>query len=237
MARATSSTTSAIILVAFNLIPLVGVLFWSWNVATLLVLYWVENGVIGALNVPKILLAEGAPTTTLAAPKVATAVFFVIHYGLFWFVHGIFVWTLPMFFGGGAPGAIDGLQGLGPTLPPDIPPEILNGDLVAPDAVVRSGPNVSAVLYGGIGLAISHAVSFVVNFLGRQEYRSVTPQQQAMAPYGRLVILHVTIIVGAIVSLTIGSPVGAILVLVLLKTGVDLAFHLREHGDRAAFLG
>ena len=76
-----------------------------------------------------------------------------------------------------------------------------------------------------------------MNFLVRQEYRSVTPQQQAMAPYGRLVILHVTIIVGAIVSLTIGSPVGAILVLVLLKTAVDLAFHLREHQDRATLSG
>ena len=36
-ALATSSTTSLVLLVAFNLIPLAGVLFWGWNVATLLV--------------------------------------------------------------------------------------------------------------------------------------------------------------------------------------------------------
>ena len=30
-------------------------------------------------------------------------------------------------------------------------------------------------------------------------------------------------------SLTIGSPIGAIIVLVVLKTIVDLRFHLREH--------
>ena len=34
-----------------NLVPLVGVLFLGWNVYTLLVLYWAENGIVGALNV------------------------------------------------------------------------------------------------------------------------------------------------------------------------------------------
>ena len=62
LARATSSTTSVALLVPFNLVPLVGVLFWGWNVATLLVLYWVENGIVGLLNVPKMLLASG-PTS------------------------------------------------------------------------------------------------------------------------------------------------------------------------------
>ncbi|HLO36765.1 MAG TPA: DUF6498-containing protein, partial [Candidatus Deferrimicrobium sp.] len=53
LARAASSTTSIVLLVGFNLLPLAGVIFWRWNVATLLVLYWVENGIVGALNVPK----------------------------------------------------------------------------------------------------------------------------------------------------------------------------------------
>ena len=68
LAQATSSTTSAALLVAFNLVPLAGVLLWGWNVATILVLYWVENGIIGVLNIPKILLASGPsepPTRTL----------------------------------------------------------------------------------------------------------------------------------------------------------------------------
>jgi hypothetical protein len=52
-----------------------------------------------------------------------------------------------------------------------------------------------------------------------------------VAPYGRLVILHLTILFGAFVSLAIGSPIGAIVVLVLLKTGLDLWLHLREHGQ------
>ena len=48
-----------------------------------------------------------------------------------------------------------------------------------------------------IGLAISHTVSFVLNYRRRGEYLKVSPAQQAQAPYGRLVILHLAIILGA----------------------------------------
>jgi hypothetical protein len=41
LAQATSSTTSVLVLIASNLVPLAGVLFGRWSVATLLVLYWV----------------------------------------------------------------------------------------------------------------------------------------------------------------------------------------------------
>ena len=49
------------------------------------------------------------------------------------------------------------------------------------------------------------------------------------APYGRLLILHVTIIIGALAIAFTGAPAAAIVVLVLLKTALDLGFHLREH--------
>ena len=88
----------------------------------------------------------------------------------------------------------------------------------------------TAVAWGALGLAISHGASFVVNYLGRREYLRVSPGRQMFAPYGRLVILHLAIILGAFVSLTIGSPIGALIVLVILKTIVDLTLHLREHG-------
>ena len=45
--RVTSSVTAVILLITFNLVPLAGVLWWGWNVYTLLVLYWLENGIIG----------------------------------------------------------------------------------------------------------------------------------------------------------------------------------------------
>lgn len=50
-------------------------------------------------------------------------------------------------------------------------------------------------------------------------------------------ILHLTIIFGAVVSLSRGSPVGAIVVLVLLKPAVDLVLHRREHARLGAGAG
>jgi hypothetical protein len=51
------------------------------------------------------------------------------------------------------------------------------------------------------------------------------------APYGRLVILHVTIILGGMAIALTGAPAAAVLVLVLLKTALDLGFHLAEHRE------
>jgi hypothetical protein len=45
---------------------------------------------------------------------------------------------------------------------------------------------------------------------------------------------YLTIVLGATVSIWIGSPVGSLLVLVGLKTPLDLVFHLREHRQAAA---
>lgn len=47
-------------------------------------------------------------------------------------------------------------------------------------------------------------------------------------PYNRVVVLHVTIIVGGGLLMMLGSPMPGLLLLVLLKTGVDIAAHLKE---------
>jgi len=250
LAQSSSSTTSIVALVAFNLVPLAGVLFWGWSVATILVLYWLENGIVGLLNIPKMLLAavpvpperrlevEGLGTVTVPSGaalmgKVGVVPFFLVHYGLFWFVHGVFVFALPQFAGAGFTGSVV-------TDPNGFPSGLLNDPgFVPPDPRLMPpiagapGPDWSAVIFGAIGLGISRVVSFFVNYVGQKEYLRVTPAQQMFAPYGRLVILHLTILFGAFVSLSMGSPVGAIVVLVAVKTAFDLALHVREHASRA----
>ena len=105
-------------LLAANLVPLVGVLALGWNVFDVLAVYWVESGVVGVLNVPKVLLAsgryEGDATFSIdgspidvsgpddadpdAGPhvhpsNVFPAAFFCLHYGVFWVVLGAFLVT------------------------------------------------------------------------------------------------------------------------------------------------
>ncbi|HEV7809025.1 MAG TPA: DUF6498-containing protein [Candidatus Limnocylindrales bacterium] len=227
LVRATSSTTSIVLLVGFNLVPLIGVLFLRWNIPTILVLYWVENGIVGLLNVPKILLASGetmpeagsvaapglAASRVQGLPRVGVALFFLVHYGLFWLVHGVFVFALPSFAGVG--GFTDFRT-------------FDDGSLQFANPAVTY-PDIGAVAVGAVGLGISRLASLFFNFVGRREYLRISPARQAFTPYGRLFILHVTIIFGGFVSMMIGSPLGAIVVLVLVKTGADLALHVREH--------
>jgi hypothetical protein len=78
-------------------------------------------------------------------------------------------------------------------------------------------------------MAASHGGSFVVNFVGSEEYRDVSSARQMSAPYRRVFVLHVTIVLGAFFVVSFGSPVVLVALLVALKTGFDALAHLREH--------
>ena len=57
--RVGSSVGAVAALIVANLVPLVGVLWFGWNVWTILIIYWLENGVVGVFNVLKMRRAEG----------------------------------------------------------------------------------------------------------------------------------------------------------------------------------
>jgi Family of unknown function (DUF6498) len=213
--RHSSSRVALAVLVAVNLIPLVGVLFKGWDLWSILILYWLENGIVGVINVVKILLAAG--TSSGAATKAVIVPFFIVHYGLFWVVHGAFVLAV-------LPLLVSVTSGAGPS-PIDVGPF----GAIPGDDQVTADPMWDVVLGAAVGLAISHLVSFFLNFVGRREYRTTTPVAQASAPYARVVVLHVTILFGALLTAALGNPVWALVVLVGLKMALDLALHLREH--------
>jgi hypothetical protein len=203
-------------LVVANLIPLIGVLFFGWSVWNILVIYWLENGIVGVINVLKMSVATGdevTPGVTLmvngrpatSATKMGLIPFFIVHYGIFWFVHGIFVLTLPAFF------------------------SLMSDDGMTLDL----GP----VVFAALGLAISHGLSFWWNFLHGGEYRRTTAAALMFAPYKRLVALHITIIFGAFAVMFTGAPAAAVAVLVAIKTAIDLGLHLAEHRGELTPLG
>ncbi|MCI0344952.1 MAG: DUF6498-containing protein [Chloroflexi bacterium] len=231
--RTTGRTRTAIALVVANAIPLAGVLFFGWSLLTILVVYWIENAIVGFWNVPKILLARGpvVPLEQLpraaaslgpalggmpGAARVGMALFFLVHYGLFWVVHGVFVFVLPEFAGA--------YQGDFASCAPQgglLPSEGCGGPF---GALVWTSVAIAA-----LALFISHGASFVLNYVGRGEYAQASPARRMGAPYGRVVILHLTIILGAFVAAFLGSSLGVLVSLVVLKTGFDLGLHLREH--------
>ena len=206
--RLGSSIGAVVALVVANLIPLIGVLFFGWSVWNILVIYWLENGIVGVINVLKMSVATGdevTPGVTLmvngrpatSATKMGLIPFFIVHYGIFWFVHGIFVLTLPAFF-----------------------------SLMSDDGMTL---DIGPVVFAALGLAISHGLSFWWNFLHGGEYRRTAAAALMFAPYKRLVALHITIIFGAFAVMFTGAPAAAVAVLVAIKTAIDLGLHLAEH--------
>jgi len=273
--RRTATSRSAIALVVANAIPLVGVLFFGWSLLTILVLFWIENGIVGLWNIPRILLAQGSvlqllpdmpeeaafnatgnaraaaelrarwqqaqarmalgepggqrPVNPIASilgaaggfGRAMLAVWFVLHYGIFWAVHGIFVFALPNFFGFQGGECIDvPLQG---GLPFD--PGFGAAACASPFGEVVW----SNVALAALALFVSHGASFFLNYIGKKEYLTTSAMRQMFAPYSRVVMLHLTIIFGAFIIAILGAPIGALLVLVGVKTLFDLNLHLREH--------
>ena len=57
--RVGSSVGAVVALIVANLIPLIGVLFFGWSVWNILIVYWLENGIVGVFNVLKMATAQG----------------------------------------------------------------------------------------------------------------------------------------------------------------------------------
>jgi hypothetical protein len=120
---------------------------------------------------------------------------------MFWAVHGLFVFVL---FGGS--GSL--FSGTG-------------------DPFARELP--AWWTLAAASLFLSHGVSFVTNFLGKREYLAVSPSGQMGEPYSRVVVLHVTILASGFLIEILGTPLAALVLLVVLKTAIDLRAHLKEH--------
>jgi len=223
---AQSDTTALVALVGSNLFPLLGVLVFGWSIQGLLIVYWLESGIIGIFNIPRILSAHGTetsasrsqaaqlksggktvtlpdpPETVPAAPtwrreNWSVALFFAKHYGLFWLAHGAIIGIFPL---------------------------IATGMEFVPRATLPT----MAVGAGTVG--VSHYVSYRQNYLRSGEWQTVPPGRRVNAPYSRVLVMHLTIVFGAFVVTIIDAPVGALVIMIGLKTALDIRGHLREHG-------
>jgi hypothetical protein len=137
------------------------------------------------------------------AGRVGMVLFFLVHYGLFWAVHGVFVFVL--FVGRGPSGAFGGLPGMG---------------FGAPQSGLPTGQVTLAVVLIGVTLAAS---------VFRDRPRSGTGAEAGPSPiglmiraYGRVVLLHVVLIFGGFAIMLLGSPTPALVLLIGLKTAAEL---------------
>jgi hypothetical protein len=192
------SNTPLLTLIAANVVPLFGAVFWDWNTFNIVFLYWAENLAIGFYTILKIaFLPVPNPAERRSIGefivKICLILPFTIHYGGFIAIHGLAVLT---FFD-----------------------------------KEKAGLVMSSYMMGAlVALFLSHGVSFVRNYLIKRECDSVKLMKlMVTGPYSRIVVMHIAVFIGGFVILTLGSPLGLLVVLIVLKTAIDARSHLREH--------
>jgi hypothetical protein len=203
--------SAIVLLVAANLVPIAGVLFFGWKVQQVVFLYWMENLVIGGFNVLRILSFKppGASRDEAAGMllgKLALGAFFLAHYGGFCYGHGEF---LAAMFGRDAGGNHLTVGGM------------LAGMLSQPFTILCLA-----------ALLVSHGWSFFRNYLGRGEYQELDVGQMMFAPYKRIVVTHLFIIFGGFAMTALKSQLLPMLVFIAVKTAADLYYHRQEHALR-----
>jgi hypothetical protein len=194
-------------LIASNAVPLTGVLFLQWQIFPVVLSYWLENVVAGVFNVLRLALVESKDEMD-GLRKLGLIPVFCLHYGFFAFVHGAAVFA---FFGGTLVGH---------------PSTVI---AAVPEAIRRTG-----IAMAVLSIVVSHGISFATNYIRAGEYRRVTLKQVMTLPYKRVMVLHVAILGAALTILALGSPVFGLVLLILLKTGLDIIAHRAERRKLAS---
>jgi hypothetical protein len=129
--------------------------------------------------------------------RLGTAAFFAFHYGMFWVVHGVFVFLIASgsFFGD------EPFAGLSRGLP-------------------------GSFWLALLGLVVLRLVD-LGRWFGDREYEPISPTRQASEPYRRVIVLHLAIVLGGVLVATLGEPLLLLVVLVAVKIVIELGLERR----------
>ena len=202
----------ACLILAVDLFPIWAVLVLGWGAAPLVFLYWLENLIIGAAALARMIAASVRDGPVGLIGMAFLGPFFIVHYGMFCFVHGVFVSTFASISTGGTAGFPSPMQ------------------LV--DQALASGASMQTFVLAIIAL---QSLLFVQDFIFKGEYRRTSIDREMIAPYGRIVVLHIGIFAGAFAMIAIGEPLWGILALIFLRTawGVFMTRRRRLRLDHA----
>ncbi|KAF0125402.1 MAG: Uncharacterized protein FD189_1692 [Elusimicrobia bacterium] len=223
---------SAYFIIAANLLPLGLVLTGDWGLREILPLYWVESAIIGFFTILKMLLAGGpvgklrvgkpaagpepgagarlAFSALIMGGKLFMAAFFTFHFGMFMVVHGVFLFGFVLQGAQFGPAKVDPMNA---------------GLWLEYLGAVKWG---IAALFGG------HAASFFLNYLAGGEYRHASAGECMAQPYPRVVVMHLTILLGAFASMAMPGAGTIMVIFVVAKILADVSAHKKEHVKAAA---
>lgn len=188
------------LIIGGNFVVLLGVMLWGWSLFDVFYIYWLENVLIGVITLMRMLMVAAAWGIGMVLGSLFMMAFFIVHYGIFCFGHGMILFDL--FYNG----------------PIDFDQEPV---LMFSYFFAGQTPH---LLYAILGMLVVETVRFL-QIRAEDKKDARLPQAIMFTPYGRIVILHVTIIFGGLAAQELGSPLWALLLLIILKTGYDLGVH------------
>ncbi len=192
---------SSIFLILANFYVVFSVAFLGWDLFLVMFLFWAETAVIGFYSVFKIIKSSGKES-------IFWIPLFSAHFGVFMLGH---LFVIVSLFGGGVNNHVLNFE------------DLFSFFSVQP-------LQVNTIIIPICLLFISHGYSFFFNYLGNKEYlldkESLSP---LFAPYSRVLLTHMTVIVAAVVINSNGSSIFALIFLVFIKTFVDLIIHNLQH--------
>ena len=216
---------SLLLLVAANSLPVIGVIFFNWHPIVLLIIYWAESAIIGLFNLVMMFISgiieknvfspSGAGLAAIFCP------FFLFHYGIFMLVHGVFIAVMYMIVTTGSLSASGESEF-----------ELLTVIKIFFPAEWSIRGFLESELSAVAALFINHLAAFYMNFIRTGDYNYTTPPDYMLRPYKRIIVMHITILMGFFTIFISGlRGAGVVIIWVVLKVLADLKMNM---GDMAA---
>jgi hypothetical protein len=197
-----SINRALVCLVLVNCVPLFGVTLLGWKASEIILLYWTENIVVGFYCVLKMMFAK-VPSPIVKEQLFSPITLFIFYFSVFTLIHGVFVLGFLL-------------------LDNPVDPKSSSGANMAL-------PYLGLFFWVNVGLFfVSHGVSFISNYIIKGECYNVKPENVMNQPVKRLIVMNMTIVIGAYLGYLIELTLGVLLGLVIIKTGLDVVAHLQE---------
>lgn len=203
----TSKKTSNAFLIAANLVPLLGVLFWGWDGKGIIVVYILETVVIGILNALKMLIVyfvnglrnedESKNSFTQGVSGLGLIPFFLFHYNFFIFVQSVLFFAFSSMWEAG--------RG----------PEPFN--VIANFSLYLTEDNLIALG----SLLLANMAYFITDFIVPRKYETQSMQSLMMAPYKRIFLQQFLVILGGFIFMLTGGIKLVMALFVVLKIVAD----------------
>ncbi len=190
-------------IIAANIVPLSGLLFFGWEVIDVLLIFFTETAIICFYNILKIITVRMESYKEILffqfVIKFFAAVIFLVHFGAMTVLMGAMVYLLASVF------------------------TMQRVDISA--LSIRAWPYFAA-------LFLSYGYSFFTDYLPGEERKNASIRTLMIQPYFRLIALFTVIFIGGmsgiLVVLKLGGGKVVLVFLVMLKTVIDIVNHTAE---------